>query len=135
MVLLLTLTVVGIPFALHRFIRWSLFVQACVLGERPGREALAISSRLVRGRWWRTFGFTALVDLLAVLTSILFGIALLLLTTRSLNFINLASSFVFMLTVPLAAIALTLYYFDLEIGQGPRTGPVGAPPRRPPSVT
>ena len=135
MVLLLTLTVVGIPFALHRFIRWSLFVQACVLGERPGREALAISSRLVRGRWWRTFGFTALVDLLAVLASILFGIALLLLTTRSLNFINLASSFVFMLTVPLAAIALTLYYFDLEVGQSLRAGPVGAPPPRPPSVT
>lgn len=113
-VLVLTLTIVGIPFALHRFIRWSLFVQACTLDDRAGRESLAMSSRLVRGRWWRTFGFTALVDLLAVLTSIVFGIGLLLLTAQSLNFINLASSLVFMLTVPLAAIALTLYYFDLE---------------------
>ena len=113
-VLLLTLTIVGIPLALHRFIRWSLFVQACMLGERDGRESLATSSRLVRGRWWRTFGFTALVNLLAVLTAIVFGIGLLLLTERSLNFINLASSLVFMLTVPFAAIALTLYYFDLE---------------------
>jgi ABC-type sugar transport system permease subunit len=85
-----------------------------MLGERDGRESLARSSRLVRGRWWRTFGFTALVNLLAVLTAIVFGIGLLLLTERSLNFINLASSLVFMLTVPFAAIALTLYYFDLE---------------------
>lgn len=117
-VLLLTLTVVGIPFALHRFIRWSLFVQACVLHERDGRESLAESSRLVRGRWWRTFGFTALVDLLAVLTGLVFGIVLLLFTARSLNFINVASSLVYMLTVPLAAIALTLYYFDLEARVG-----------------
>jgi ABC-type sugar transport system permease subunit len=117
-VLLLTLTVVGIPLALYRFIRWSLFVQACMLDERGGRESLAESSRLVRGRWWRTFGFTALVDLLTVLTGLLVGIGLLLLTAQSLNFINLASSLVYMLTVPLAAIALTLYYFDLETRGG-----------------
>jgi len=112
--LLLTLTIVGIPLALHRIVRWSLFVQACMLGDRGGRESLAKSSQLVRGRWWRTFGFTALVNLLAVLTGTVFGIGLLLLTAQSLNFINLASSVVYMLTVPLAAIALTLYYFDLE---------------------
>jgi glucose-6-phosphate 1-dehydrogenase len=47
-VLLLTLTIVGIPLALHRFIRWSLFVQACMVDERTGRESLAKSSQLVR---------------------------------------------------------------------------------------
>jgi ABC-type sugar transport system permease subunit len=116
-VLLLTLTVVGIPFAIHRFIRWSLFVQACMVDGSHGRESLAKSSRLVRGRWWRTFGFTALVGVLTVLTGLVFGLALLLLTERSLDFINLASSLVYMLTVPLAAIALTLYYFELEAGR------------------
>ena len=37
-----------------------------------------------------------------------------LLTAHSLNLIDVASSLVYILTVPLAAIALTLYYFDLE---------------------
>lgn len=117
-VLLLTLTVVGIPFAVHRFIRWSLFAQACVLDGATARSSLARSSRLVRGRWWRTFGFTLLVDVLAVLSGLLVGVGLLLAAAGSLNFIDIASSVVYTLTVPLAAIALTLYYFDLEAPGG-----------------
>lgn len=113
-VLLLTLTVVGIPLAIHRFIRWSLFAQTCMLDGRDGRGSLAWSSRLVRGHWWRTFGFTVLVSMLAVVSGLGFGIALLLLTSRTLNFIDLASSLIFVLTVPFTAAALTLYYFDLE---------------------
>jgi hypothetical protein len=113
-VLLLTLTVVGIPLAIHRFIRWSLFAQACVLDDCDGRGSLARSSRLVHGHWWRSFGFTVLVGMVAVLSGLGFGIALLLLTSGALNFIDLASSFVYVLTVPFAAAALTLYYFDLE---------------------
>ena len=42
------------------------------------------------------------------------GVWLLLLTDRSLNFINVAGALVYTITVPYAAIALTLYYFDLE---------------------
>jgi hypothetical protein len=114
MAILLTITVVGIPFAIHRFVRWSLFAQACVLDDLSATDSLRRSSELVRGRWWRTFGFTALVDILAVLSGPLFGVGLLLLTDHSLNFINLAASLVYSVTVPYAAIQLTLYYFDLE---------------------
>ena len=114
MVLLLTITVVGIPFAIHRFIRWSLFAEACMLDDLSATRAMRRSSELVRGRWWRTFGFTVLVDTLAVLSGPLLGVGLLLLTDHSLNFINLAASLVYAFTVPFAAIQLTLYYFDLE---------------------
>jgi hypothetical protein len=114
MVLLLTITVVGIPFAIHRFIRWSLFAQACMLGDLSATESLLRSSELVRGRWWRTFGFTVVVDGLAALSGPLLGVGLLLLTDHSLNFINLAGALVYSFTVPFAAIQLTLYYFDLE---------------------
>jgi hypothetical protein len=114
MALLLTITVVGIPIAIHRFIRWSLFAQACVLDDLSATESLHRSSVLVRARWWRTFGFTVLVDVLAILSGPLFGVGLLLLTDHSLNFINLAASLVYTFTVPYAAIQLTLYYFDLE---------------------
>ena len=118
MVVLLTITVIGIPFAIHRFIRWSLFAQACMLGNLPATESLRASSALVKGRWRRTFGFTVLVDVLAVLSGPLVGVGLLLLTDRTLNFINLAAALVYTFTVPYAAIQLTLYYFDLE-ARGP----------------
>ncbi len=91
-VLLLTITVVGIPIAIHRFIRWSLFAEACMLDDLSATDSLRRSSVLVRGRWWRTLGFTVLVDVLTVLSGPLFGVALLLLTDRSLNFINLAAA-------------------------------------------
>jgi hypothetical protein len=113
-VLLLTITVVGIPFAIHRFIRWSLFAEACMLDDLSATESLRRSSEPVKGRWWRTFGFTVLIDVLTILSGPLLGIELLLLTT-TLNFINLAASLVYTFTVPYAAIELTLYYFDLEV--------------------
>ena len=85
-----------------------------LLDELPAGASLRRSSELVRGHWWRTLGFTALVDALAVLSGPLLGVGLLLLTDHSLTFINLAASLVYTFTVPYAAIQLTLYYFDLE---------------------
>jgi len=111
---LLTITVIGIPFAIRRFIRWSLFAQAAVLEERPARDALRRSAELVDGHWSRTFGITAFIDILAALSGPLVGVLLLLLSDRSLNFINITGSVIYTITVPYAAIALTLYYFDLD---------------------
>jgi hypothetical protein len=54
------------------------------------------------------------VDLVAVLSAPLVGVALLLLTDHTLNFVNLAGALVYTFTVPFAAIQLTLYYFDLQ---------------------
>ena len=130
MVLLLTLTIVGIPLAIHRFIRWSLFAQACMLHDLSATESLHRSSELVKGHWWRTFSFTVLIDALAILSGPLLGVGLLLLTDHSLNFINLAASLVYTFTVPYAAIQLTLYYFDLEARAGDDTEVnTGAPDR------
>jgi hypothetical protein len=111
---LLTITVIGIPFAIRRFVRWSLFAQAAVLEERPAKDALRRSAGLVNGHWWRTFGITAVVDLVAALSGPLIGVLLLLLTDRSLTVINVTGSLIYTITVPYAAIALTLYYFDLD---------------------
>jgi hypothetical protein len=132
MAILLTITVVGIPFAIHRFVRWSLFAQACMLDDLSATESLVHSSELVRGEWWRTFGFTAVVDALAVLSGPLFGVGLLLLTDHSLDFINLAAALVYSVTVPYAAIQLTLYYFDLEARAAP--SPKSSAPRHQPAA-
>ena len=48
MVLLLTITIVGIPFAIRRFVRWSLFAEACMLEDPSARDSLSRSSELVK---------------------------------------------------------------------------------------
>jgi hypothetical protein len=111
---LLAITVVGLPFAIGRYVRWSLFAEACALEDRTAGGSLQRSAELVRGRWLRTFGFSTLVIVLTALSGPLLGVGLLLLTDDSLTFINVAGALVYMVTVPYAAIALTLYYFDLE---------------------
>jgi hypothetical protein len=115
----LTITVIGIPFAIWGFVRTSFFTQVCVFERCTARESLAGSARLTRGRWWRTFGFTALVDIIAIMSGPILGVILLLLTSQSLTFINLTGSIVYALTVPMAAIALTLYWFDLQVRPAP----------------
>lgn len=116
LILLLVLTVIGIPLAVYYFIRTSLFAQACVLGDQTAVGSLRASARLTRRHWWRTFGFTALINVIAILAGPLLGVLVLLLTSQSLTFIDITGSIVYALVVPYAAIALTLYYFDLEAG-------------------
>jgi len=120
----LTLLVVGIPFAIYGFIRTSLFAQACVLEDETAVGSLESSVKLTRGQWWRTFGFTAVVDVIAILSGPVLGVLILLLTAQSLTFIDIAASIVYALVVPYAAIALTLYYFDLRArSETPEAGP------------
>ncbi|MCL2418286.1 MAG: hypothetical protein FWD04_03265 [Conexibacteraceae bacterium] len=111
---ILVLTVIGIPFAIWYFVRTSFFVQACVLENESTIGSLRASRRLTRRSWWRTFGMTLLVNSIAILSGPLLGVLLLLITSQSLTFIDITGAIVYALVVPYAAIALTLYYFDLQ---------------------
>jgi hypothetical protein len=51
--ILLSIIVVGIPFAIRRFVRWSLFAQTAMLEDRGARGALRRGRELVDGYWWR----------------------------------------------------------------------------------
>ena len=115
LIVVLVVTVVGIPVAVYYFIRTSLFAQTCVLEDQTAIDSLRASARLTRRHWWRTFGFTTLINVVAILSGPLLGVLILLLTSQSLTFIDITGSIVYTLIVPYAAIALTLYYFDLQI--------------------
>jgi hypothetical protein len=120
-VVVLVLTVVGIPVAAYLLVRWAFVSQASVIEKRQPRQALRRSAELVRGRWWRTFGVTATVNVLAALSGPVVGlVALFTVTSASLDAINLIGSIVYVFTIPLAAVAVTLLYFDLaERGASP----------------
>jgi hypothetical protein len=113
LVVVLTLTVVGIPVAIERGVRWALVPQACLLGD-PNEGPLRQSVRVTRGNWWRTFGLTSLMNVPAVTLALLVGIAILLLIPAApIYVVALTSSCVFAFTYPYVGIATTLLYFDL----------------------
>ena len=123
---LLTVTIVGIPFAIYFGVRWSLVIQAIVLDGTGPRQALARSSNLVQGRWWRVLGILVLATLMQLVAYIpagivggvlLFGGALvgggaLYLAT----ILNTAISGLFqILATPLLLLVATLLYYDLRV--------------------
>jgi hypothetical protein len=110
--LALAITVIGIPFAIWKYVSWQ-FVQQEILFEDKGiRDAFRGSSDLVRGRWWHTVRIAGFFWLLSAAAGPVLGFALIF-TNLSLLWINVIGSVVFALLVPYVALGRTLLYFDL----------------------
>ena len=113
-VLLLTVTIVGIPIAIVYLVRKSIVTQACVVEHRGATDALRRSSELVRGHGPRVFAITALVNVTAFLAGPILGIAVLFLTSSSLAVIDLISSAVYVFVMPYVGLAIALLFYDLR---------------------
>ncbi|HEY5976660.1 MAG TPA: hypothetical protein VIT85_02285 [Solirubrobacterales bacterium] len=112
-VLLMAITVIGLPFAAWKYIAWQ-FVQQEILFEDKGiREAFRGSSAIVRGRWWHTVKVAGFLLLVGVVIGPVVGFALIF-TNLSLLLVNLIGSLIFALLVPYIAVGHTLLYFDLQ---------------------
>jgi hypothetical protein len=103
-------------------VAWSVSYPA-LLSEGIGPvAALGRSFRLVRGRWWPTFGALFVMYLLVIVVSgvlgVLFGATLVAATDNEAvaaviyTIVNTLSS---MITLPLVAAVLTIVYFDLRV--------------------
>jgi hypothetical protein len=113
MLLLMAITVIGVPFAAWKYVSW-LFVQQQILFEdKPLREAFRGSSQLVRGRWWYTLRVAGVFWLIGIATGPVLGFVLIF-ANFSLVWINVFGSLVFALLIPYTAIGRTLLYFDLQ---------------------
>lgn len=107
-VLLLCITVVGIPWGIRVAIRWWFGRQAIILTDESPKEAISRSCRLVSGVWWRIF--------LAFLT-----VALLTLPNLLLGFIwprgltaGLIGSAISFLIAPITPAFWTAIYLQLD---------------------
>jgi hypothetical protein len=69
--MLFALTIVGIPWAINRIVRWLFVLQAVLLDNQPGEPALAFSSDAVKGHWWPTLFRMVAVGLIAFLPTAL----------------------------------------------------------------
>ena len=115
---LFALSVVGIPWAIQRSVRWYFLEQAVILEGASAREALSTSGTVVAGSWWRTFGVTFLLGAVGVLTGPVLAVTLLVLTSAPLDLVNAVSGLVHAALLPFVAISATLLYFDLKARKG-----------------
>jgi len=109
--LLLVLTIVGIPWAVQRAVRWVFVAQAVVLDGAPAKDSLSRSAEAVAGSWWRTLGIWLLVSIAAALPVALVSGAFALAPVAVASTVNAA---VDALALPFVVLALTLLYFDLQ---------------------
>ncbi|MEU8224152.1 hypothetical protein [Kribbella sp. NPDC048915] len=110
--LVLTFFVATIPLAVYYAVSRAFVVQLVVAEHCSGRDALRRSRRLVQGRWWLTAVPLAVIVGLGLAAGPIAGIVLLLATDWSPTLINVVSSVLFALAMPIAAAAVAYLYFD-----------------------
>ena len=72
----LTVTIIGIPFAIYFAVRWGFFL-GTIMFEKPVISiALKRSSELVSGMWWRMFGTLLAIFLLSTLVHAIIEISI-----------------------------------------------------------
>jgi hypothetical protein len=123
-VLLLALTVVGLPFAIWKLVGWSFVQQEVLFTDKGFRESFRASSELVRGRWFRTARVVLIFYVIGIAAGPMLTFALIF-TALPLIWINVIGSLVFAMLIPFVALGETFLYFDLGVREeeepaGPR---------------
>jgi hypothetical protein len=113
-VLLLALTVIGIPFAIWKLVSWSFVQQEVMFTDKSFRESFRASSELVRGRWFRTARVVLVFYVISVAAGPMLTFALIF-TALPLIWINVIGSLVFALLIPFVAMGETFLYLDLGV--------------------
>lgn len=74
-VVVLGITIIGIPFAIYFAVRWGFFIETLLLEGISVRHALKRSSELVSGVWWRVCGMLLAVIFVSVAIHAVFEIS------------------------------------------------------------
>ncbi len=126
-VILIALTVIGIPFAIWKYVQWQFVQQEILFEGRRVRDAFRGSAAVVRGRWWSTVWVAAFLWLLTDVSVPLLGFALIF-ADVPLLWINLLGSLLFAALIPYVTLTRTLLYLDLA--SRPQEQPAAAGERR-----
>lgn len=111
-VLLMAITLVGIPFAINRFVRWIFLAQVIMIEGLRGQAVLARSSDLVAGRWRNTFGRLIVVALIVQIPVQFLQSALMEAAPGVVGTLLVgATGFIY---VPFGIIGISLMFFDLK---------------------
>jgi hypothetical protein len=111
----LTLIVATIPLAIYYAASRAFAIPVVMAEHASASTALKRSRLLVKGRWWRTAGPLAIIVGLGLSIGPIAGIVLLLATDLRPSLINVVSSLLFALAMPLVAAAVVYLYFDRTV--------------------
>ncbi len=124
---LICITIIGIPVAVYLGIAWALAVYVAVIENEGAFASLQRSRELVKGNWWRVLGVTFLVGLIVILVQFIFAIPSVLLnmpvqflgstSTASASAITMSTIFDTIGTIvtgPIIYLACLLLYYDLR---------------------
>lgn len=75
-VTILTVTVIGIPFAIYFAVRWGFFIQTIMFEKPVITIALGRSGELVKPMWWRVFGVLLAIFLLETMVHAIIEISI-----------------------------------------------------------
>jgi hypothetical protein len=125
-VIVLMITIIGIPYALKKFVDWQFVQQEVLFQDRSIREALRGSTRVVRGGWWHCGGVALTLWIIGQIPGPLLGFGLIF-TTVSAGAVNVIAAVAFALTLPYVGIGRTLLYFDLQARTAAEREPARVP--------
>ena len=141
----LTVTIIGIPFAIYFSVRWGLYPLPVLFEGATASHALRRSTALVKDTWWRIFGIMVAVSLISFMINFILEVSsgflltwvgvtetetptglldtlrqLFLPTPSEIGWFSytirrLVSLSITALTMPIGVIGSTLLYFDLRI--------------------
>ena len=98
------LATVALVAMVYLWTRWIFILQAALLEGCGATAALSRSSALVRGTWWRVFGFMLVVSLIVVAIS------------AALGMIPIVGGIIGgLLSIPIGIAGATLLYYDLRV--------------------
>ena len=121
LVLLMIITIIGIPFGVYFYIAWQFVQQEIMFEDRSIRDVVAAAAtHSCAATGGGRSVVTALLALIGVVTGPVLGFFLIFLNFSPI-LVNLIGSVVFALLIPYVAIGRTLLYFDLgarEAGRG-----------------
>jgi hypothetical protein len=110
--ILLAVTIIGIPVAVIKFIDWQFAQQEILFEDRSIRDAMRGSTRLVRRHRWHTGTVAGALWVLSQAPAVLLGAAFIF-TSIPAGDINLFGAIVYALLVVYVSAGRTLLYLDL----------------------
>jgi hypothetical protein len=110
-VVLLAITIIGIPWAINRLVRWLFTAQAVVLDDTSAKAALSYSADAVDGSWWRTLG---IVIVIGIITQVPQQMVAFVFFLAPVAVSGSVSSIASAALLPFAITAMTLLYLDLR---------------------
>lgn len=108
----LSCTLVGIPWAIKRLVRWAFIIQAIMLDHQSSEVALDYSASYVLGHWWNTAGRLLASGLVIGIPS-LFVSSIIVAALPGVAGILISGATGFFV-YPYGIIATTLIFFDLK---------------------